>query len=239
MNNQKFKLNIAMCDDEPVVLQQLQDLCSRILSEKYTLAFCSSVSPEELLSFQEAFDIAILDVLLLKSNGIQLAQNILAANPNCRILFISGHVNVVSDVYDVPHFCFILKDQLEENLPKFLMRAADMTAQDAGMEIKVKLWKGIQSLPLSQIVFMERRGHWTYITMSDGTVLDAREKLSSLLSRIGSQDFIRSHISYIVNMSHVSSLEGRTLILEDGHQIPVSLPHEQEVRNAFFRRLDK
>lgn len=239
MNNQKFKLNIALCDDEPVVLQKLQDLCSSILSQKYTPAFFSSVSPHELLASQIAFDIAVLDVQLINTNGIQLAQEILVQNPNCRILFISGYVSVVSDVYDVPHFCFILKDQLEDNLPKFLMRAADMTAQDAGMEIKIKLWKEIRSLPLSQILFMERRGHWTYITMADGTVLDAREKLSSLLSRIGSSDFIRSHISYIVNMSHVSSLEGRTLQLKNGQQIPVSLPHEQEVRSAFFRHLDK
>lgn len=239
MNNQKFKLNIAICDDELAILQKLQNLCCEILSQKYTLSFFSSVSPQELLSFQEAFDIAILDVLLLKSNGIQLAQNILAKNPNCRIFFVSGHVSVVSDVYDVPHFCFILKDQLEEKLPKFLMRAADMTAQDAGMEIKIKLWKGIQTLPLNQIIFMERRGHWTYITMADGTVLEAREKLSSLLDRICSADFIRSHISYIVNMSHVTALDGRTLQLKGGYHIPVSLPHEEEVRNAFFRRLDK
>ena len=237
MSNQELQLNIAICDDDPVMAQKLQDLCSRILMDRYSLSYLVSQTPRELLTSQMVFSIALLDVHLLEISGIELAREILQRNPNCRILFVSGYVHVVSDVYDVPHFCFILKDQLDSKLPKFLLRAAEMSAQDAEAEISVKTGRDIALLPLNQIVLLERRGHWTYITMADQSVHQVREKLNSLNTRMGNTDFVRCHISYVVNLRYVQSMTKRTLTLKNGALVPISLPHEQEVRNAFFLRM--
>lgn len=237
MLDRTFQLNIAICDDEPIMLKKLEGMCRNILEEFYCLDIFTAQSPKEFLECDHVFQIALLDVQLLESNGIQLAQQILHMNPNCRILFVSGYLHVVSDVYDVPHLCFILKDQLDSQLPKFLLRAAQQAAQESGMKLSVKSGKQICQLALSDIVFMERRGHWTYINLSDGSQVSTKEKLSELHARIGTADFVRCHISYIVNLRHVKSLENRTLYLQDETMIPISLPHEQEVRDAFFQRI--
>ncbi len=239
MMQQKFQLNIAICDDEALILQKLEFLCRNILENSYSLSFSLEQSPKALLHTEQVFHIALLDVVLLENSGIQLAREILQKNPGCRIIFVSGYMRVISDVYDVPHFCFILKDQLDSKLPKFLLRAAEICAQEAGMELSVKTREKIVSLPLKQIFLLERRGHWTYITMFDGTVIETREKLSELHCRMGSADFVRCHISYIVNLCYVRLLENRTLYLENNLQIPVSLPHEREVQEAFFRYMAK
>ena len=237
MIEEKFQLNIALCDDDPVMLRRLEEMSRRILGEDYALHFTVGTSPQDLLNAGAVFDIALLDVMLLEASGIQLAREILQKNPGCRIIFLSGYVRVVSEVYDVPHFCFILKEQLDSCLPKFLLRAAGLCAQEAGEKIRIQAREGIRQLPLKQILFMERRGHWTYITLADGSTVETREKISELKSRIRSGYFVRCHVSYLVNLQYVRLLKNRTLYLQDGRQIPVSLPHEQEVREAFFRTI--
>ena len=235
----KFHLNIAVCDDQQVMLQEIEALSRKILEDQYDLNFISSQDPEQLMHSEQVFHIALLDVKLLETSGIEAARKILAVNPGCRILFLSGYVSVVSDVYDVPHFCFVLKEQMEEKLPKFLLQAAELSAQEAGCRLSVKSGKEILLIPLAQIMVLERRGHLTHITLSDGSGLATKEKISSLQSRLGSANFIRCHISYLVNLSFVRSVRSRVVYLRSGLQIPVSLSHEQEVQNAFFRRMSK
>lgn len=239
MEQRKFHLNIAICDDEAPMLTKLQALCRSILSDTYDLHLITAQAPYSLLHTDQIFDLALLDVQLLEGDGIQLARQLLSHNPSCRILFVSGFVQVVSDVYDVPHFAFILKDQLEEKLPRFLLQAAQLSAQEAGEVLQILSGKKIETIPLREIVYLERRGHYTYIFLKSGSILETKEKLVSLCSRLGSANFARCHISYIINFQHVRRIDGRTLILENGMQLPISLPHEEEVKNGFFRHMDK
>ena len=236
---EKFQLNIAICDDDPVMLTRLEVLCREVLEEQYALSFSLSQTAAECLRADQVYHIALLDVKLLEGDGIHLAQQILQRNSDCRIIFVSGFVHVVSDVYAVPHFCFVLKDQLEEKLPPYLQQAAEMCAQDGSMILSVKTGKQIATIPLSCISYLERRGHYTYITQQDGVVQKTTEKLASLQNRMGPMNFVRCHISYIVNLRYVRSIENRTILLENGAQIPVSLPHEQQVRDQFFRNMEK
>ena len=181
MEEQTLQLNIAVCDDEKIMAEMLEQLCIRTLSPRYDLRTVTAQSPEALTD--RVFDIAILDVQLLESSGISLARELLAANPACRIIFVSGYVHVVSDVYEVRHLGFVLKDQLESRLPHFLLRAAQLAAEEAGFRLQVRSGRQLVQLPLADILYLERRGHWTYITDIHGTVTETREKLDELHRR--------------------------------------------------------
>ena len=43
------------------------------------------------------FDIVIIDYLMPEKNGVVLAKEILAENPNQRIIFVSAHGNLISE----------------------------------------------------------------------------------------------------------------------------------------------
>ena len=236
---EEFQVNIAICDDDPVMLTRLEALCREILTDSYTLSFSLSQTAEDCLRTDRVCNIALLDVKLLEGDGIHLAQEIIVRNPACRIIFVSGYVHVVSDVYAVPHFCFVLKDQLEEKLPPYLRQAAEMCAQEGGRLLFVKSGKQVEAISLSRIICLERRGHYTYITLQNGEVLKTAEKLSSLQKRMGTSNFVRCHISYVINLQYVQSVENRTALMKNGFQISISIPHEQKVRDSFFRYMEK
>ena len=233
MNQEKMQLNIGICDDEPRMAQQIGALCEKTLGENYALHLDISYSPGQMLAGSRPFHLALLDVQLLETSGIELAKSILEINPKCRILFVSGFLHAVSQVYEVPHFCFVLKEQL----PRFLIRAAELSAKDAGRRIMLSCGRKMEELQLSDILTIERRGHVSFVKTLDGRVLQTREKLKELLLRIRDQDFIRCHASYLVNLQHVDSLEGNSFLLPSGDRVPISRPNESACRDAFFRHL--
>ena len=239
MQQNRMQLNIGICDDEPVMVKTLAELCESVLQGQYALNLLQASAPAELLVEENPLQIALVDVQLVEASGIDLARDLLQRNPGCRIIFVSGYLHAVSEVYEVPHFCFVLKDQLQQQLPRFLLRAAQLTAQEAGQTIDLAAGRRTERLPLSELTVMERRGHSTFVTLRDGSILQTREKLSSILDRIRNEAFLRCHISYAVNLREVVSLDGRSFRMRSGQTIPISRPNEQLCRDAFFRYLSE
>lgn len=237
MNGEKIQLNIGICDDEPLMLRQLEQQCRNALEEDYVLHIDMATSAAELLSMERPFHLALLDVQLVETNGIELARQILERNSKCRIIFVSGYLHAVSRVYEVPHFCFILKNQMEQELPRFLRRAAELSAKDAGRRVMIACGRKMTELSLSDICFMERKGHVTFVKMTDGRIYQTREKLSELLLRIRDEDFIRCHVSFIINLQSVVQLMGNSFTMSSGETVPISRPNEGKCREAFFRHL--
>jgi len=229
------QLQIAVCDDDPVMLQRLVTLTTESLSGRYFCCIHTATSAEELLEKKQAFHLAVLDIELPERSGIELATAIMESSPHCRILFVSGYARYVSDVYDAPHVGMILKDQLEHQLPKFLLRSAAFASAEAGAYLTLK----DGNVSVADICYMERQGHWTYIHLRDGSQQRTREKLDDLLCRIGNPAFCRCHISYVVHLSYVKAMTPQQLTLQNQQVLPVSRPNRMAVKTAFFQYLSE
>lgn len=233
MSEYSHELHIAVCDDDPLMLERLAAITQTSLSGQYTCHIHRASSPVQLLALEEPLHLVVLDIELPESDGISLAGQILRRSPGCQVLFVSGYVRYVSDVYEVPHLCLVLKDQLEQQLPKFLLRAAAAVVSSAGKKLTLKNF----SVPVADVSYMERQGHWTYIHLSDGTSHRTREKLTDLTQHVANPVLCRCHISYVVNLAHIKALENGQLTLRSNQILPVSRPYRNPLRLAFFQYL--
>lgn len=88
---------IAICvDDEPILLNWLLKIVSASSDIKQAEAFSNEL---DALCFakQHPFDIAFLDIELHNMNGLSLAESLRAINPECGIVFCTGHANYAVD----------------------------------------------------------------------------------------------------------------------------------------------
>lgn len=230
-------IRIAICDDDPLTLDWLRQITRQALSPGYQIEILLASSPQALLALKENLQIAVLDIQLPQCNGIELAETIMRQHPACSVIFVSGYVNYVSDVYRVPHLGMVLKDQVDVQLPKFLTRAASAAAQAAGQAIVVHSAGKNLEIPLAELRYMERRGHYTYIHLRGGGEVLTKEKLGELQARIGNAYLCRCHISYLVNLYDVRAIGDQSFELHDGSCIPISRSHSREAREAFFQYL--
>lgn len=229
----KTGIYLAICDDEPMHLRHIQKLAVRTLASQWELNVYCTHSPEELLGQAAHIQIAILDIQLAQRNGINLARGLLEKNPQCCIIFVSGYVRYVSDVYDVPHLCMVLKDQMDTQLPKYLRRAAQMCAVQGG---RLAIHEGgvKYTIEIERISYLERRVRLSYINLQNGQQFQTKEKLDSLLNGMDSVQLCRCHVSFAVNMSWVASMEEWEFLMKDGSIVPISRANKRLVKQRYF-----
>ena len=239
MSNKPQQWHIFLCDDEPLVLDRLRELCQQTLLPQVSAVFHCAAGPDALPDPGIPLHIAVLDVELKQESGISLARTILGNSPDCQIIFVSGYPRYVSDVYDVPHLGMVLKDQLESQLPKFLLRAAAQLSVGDGQTLSVLSNRVPLELGLSAVLYLERKDHVTYIHLLSGKTIRTRQKLDELLSQGSSDLLCRCHVSYVVNLSHVAALNVRSFLMKTDEQIPISRVYTQSTRKAFYGYLQR
>lgn len=81
-----------------------------------------------------------------------------------------------------------------------------------------------------QIQYMERSKRYTNIhTLTE--MISTSEKLDDLLERMGSDLFLRCHVSFVVNIRYVKCLYRTAIELKNGEKIPVSRRYYKSVRD--------
>ena len=100
---------------------------------------------------------------------------------------------------------------------------------------------GTSEVPTEQVVFMAADGNYVRLHTS-AAVLEIRETMSGMTSKLDPAQFLRVHRSFIVNRSHVASVlrkEGAatSVVLSNGTEIPVGPHYRGEVET--FRILDR
>jgi CheY-like chemotaxis protein len=80
---------ILIVDDDPAITESLA-----LIFEKHGYAVRCALSAEEAIEIIAAWepDLAILDVMLPRMNGIELAMVLKANRPACHLVLFSGHV---------------------------------------------------------------------------------------------------------------------------------------------------
>ena len=123
-------LRIAICDDSQLWLQKIETLTRGYLKKinvKYRLDLYQS--GEKLLkSIASPYDIALLDVDLHSTNGIEVASQLRATNPQIVLIFVSEYVEYAPFGYEVDAIWYLLKNHLEQAFDRVMSEAVASTA---------------------------------------------------------------------------------------------------------------
>lgn len=226
-------IHVLLCDDDPQVLNELRGIAEKTLARTPARVLCTE-QQDAAVPLPEQVEIAVLDVKLASASGIDVARRLLAANPDCQIIFISGYPEYVTDVYEIPHLCMILKDHLREFLPKFLLRAMASLRQLASATLSVTIHRTTLQVVQSDIVCIERQGHNSCIFCRSGDPVIVGEKLDLLMDRLSPLLFCRCHVSYIVNLQSVVSYQRRQFTLYTGTVVPISRVNGESAREKYM-----
>ncbi len=85
------------------------------------------------------------------------------------------------------------------------------------------------TLFLSEIVFVESNDNETLVYASDGQKYRNITAISQWERLLG-MDFVRIHRSYLVARMHISRVDNDTIVMDDGHELPISLKYRGSVR---------
>lgn len=118
-------MNIAICDDEKIIREQIKELIEKEKPGVYTELYETG---DALLSSRKQFDMVFLDIQMEGTDGIKTAKKLRersAVNDteDVILIFITGIREYVFQAFDVAAFHYLLKPIEEEKFREVFRRA--------------------------------------------------------------------------------------------------------------------
>ena len=231
-----MKLNIAIIDDEAPFRKSITAVVHEWAKKSKISATVNEYSSAEsfLFAYEEKkdYDLLLLDIEMDGINGVEMAKQIRHEDETVQIIFITGYPDYMCQGYDLSALHYLIKPVSNEKLFEVLDRALK-NIKKGGNRVIFTADGGEKVVALDAILYAESYSHNMHIVTTDGA-FDVRMTISSLAEVLGSE-FIITHRSYIVNLSHIVFLSKSDMTLDSGKKIPISRNEFKNVHSCFVK----
>lgn len=228
-------LKIAVCDDEPIFVEQISGKIKEYMPDCKIYSFFSC---EDLLLQGEIFDIYFLDIQMQELNGIEAAKKLRELDEESIIVFITGAKEYVFEAFDVAALHYLVKPVDDEKLQEALNRAKKEIVKKQNKinkQIFIKTRNKKITLNVADIIYFENEmrkivAHTVKGEISFYGVMGDMEK------EVGA-GFCRCHRGYLVNLSYVAEYDTENIILANGEKIYLSKDRYHDFVRQYMRYL--
>lgn len=226
-------LRVAVVEDDPSTLEQLQGFLARYRTERGVSMTVSSFrdGSEILENYQPVYDVIFLDIEMPQVDGMAAAERIRGTDQNVVIVFITNMAQYAIQGYSVGALDFVLKPVTYYTFSVKLDRAVQLVDKRAPAQIVLTLPGGAVRLDTRQIYYVEiqdRRLHYH----TDQGLYTLRGSMKEAEGRLAGHHFVRCNYWYLVNLLHVTEVK-RDVAVVAGHELEIS----RRSRAAFMTAL--
>ncbi len=166
-------------------------------------------------------DVVFVDIDLQGESGLECAKILTELSPRLKVIFATAHSEYMANAFEIYAFDYLVKPFNVERIVRTLSRVKGLvdteetvTASEAvtvHSEIhKDKLMiKGKEQVTLvdkKDIILVERCDSATNIVTTEG-IYKTSVALSGIEEKLSSEEFMRCHKSYIINISRITRIE--------------------------------
>ncbi len=228
-------LRIAVCDDEKIIAQQIENMIKKCLPECNISKYFSG---NDLLKSCIKFDIIFLDIQMENMNGIETAREIRRRENDTVIIFITGIKEYVFEAFDVSAFHYLLKPVNEEKLKEVACRAVNEINKKAKkQQFFIKTRDKSIAVDVDDILFMENEMRKIAVH-TKREVIRFYGSMSDIEEKVGDK-FYRCHRGYLVNMEHIAEYDNENIYLTNGDKVYLSREKYQNFVKHYMRFLRK
>ncbi len=230
-------ISIAICDDDSNMRS-----CLKLQTERFMESFGEKIYIEDFSDaqicleqlYKKNFNLLLLDIEMPNMNGFSMAKEIKKNLSEITIVFVSSHENLVFDSYEFDALWFVRKRILEMDLNRAFRKYMDCIYYDQ-LSFVVKNKTESYKILYKNVLYFESCGHDIFIKTMRCTY-KMGGSLRRLEEELKRKQFARIHKSFLVNVSHIYSINVDTITLADKSTIPLSKERRAEVRKKFFSR---
>ncbi len=184
-------------------------------------------------------DLVLLDIKLKDGSGFELIDHF--NPPDFKTIFFSSYADYAIKAIKYNAIDYILKPVKEEGLAQAIKKADDLIryeeklhAKALGDSIKnlnndhrlvLKSSDQIHLINSSDIIHLEADGNYSTFYLADGRRIVVSKSIREFEESLFDQGFHRIHKSHIINinkMIYFDKVDGGTLVMSNGDQVPVA-----------------
>ena len=210
-------LKVLIVDDEPGMRLLIEKTVEKL---KGFEVIGGAASTEEALKLFEAQrpQVVFLDIELQGSSGVECAEEMFSINPKTMIIFATGHNEYMPRAFELYAFDYIIKPFKIERILNTLNRIKDIAEEKVEVKLAekskvsisldklaIKNKEGITLIDPSDIILIQREEKSTVIYTSNERI-STSESLGDIQEKLDMTKFMRSHKSYIINVSKITKI---------------------------------
>ncbi len=233
-------LTLCICDDSPEDTTQIRALADRFVQEHPELGlrtefFSSPFDPLEHLDEKGGFDLYLLDILMPHMKGIELARRIRERGEPAELIFLTISREYALDAFEVDASGYLVKPVGWEKFQRALVASVHRLGGAEVPSFLLRTKAGLRKILFRELVMVESFDHDRVCTLSDHSKAVTADTLSSLMERLSfDHRFFSPHRAYIINLEHITALNGPSVTLSTGRCVPVSRPKLAALKKAYM-----
>jgi len=194
-------MKILLVDDEHLALSRLERMIGELGHE-----FVSASSATDALKKMEktTFDMAILDINMPRTSGIELAQKIRYAQSDCFVVFQTAFEEHALKAYELGAIGYITKPYSKEDLELNITRALRYQKQKRK---KFMSKNGNEYYLVDEDDIYYIKADLTEVMIRSSHGFSYYNKKISQMEHLLSDQFFKVHRSYIINLEKIEKME--------------------------------
>ena len=220
-------MHILICDDDAVFAARVETLVRDFFARRGLQVECTVChSGEETLARRDLdlYQVALLDVDLDTMNGISLGKQLRQCSPEICLVYVSAYLEFAPEGYTVNAFRYILKRDLDCQLPRCLDAILHEQDHRAPKTLTIRQNRTETELPYDSIYYLESdlRKINVYGDVAHQPLCSYYGKLNELPQALFENGFLRVGRSAVVNMKYIRQISSYMVTLRNGVKLGVS-----------------
>ncbi len=231
-------MKLSICDDNPKVLLCVKRVIKKIYGNVMEIREYQNPKDLEAACYENENnvpDILIMDICfqMKDKRGIEVSGKLQRRYPSLKVIFLTGNIEFVSDIFEVKPSSLVLKPINNDKLIEAVSRV--MTELKSSRMLQVAFEKKGHTFFInpSDVIYIESYQHYIHIHYVNG-VETIRMKMSDCMKRLGEENYITIHQSFCVNPRYVVTIKDDSIVLSTEISLPVSRRKIKKVKEALF-----
>lgn len=223
---------VGVCDDEESIHSAVELLMEEY--EEINHLHCQMVhfySGEELLQYEDIFDVLLLDIEMPFMDGIQVGARLREKGMEYKIIMLTGKSERFKEAFKIEAFRFVTKPVS----PVELFQALDDVRESMlGASTVSVFYNGVICHILQKDIIYIEGNKTTTNVYTKSTEYRSNLSLGEWTKQLEGKLFFQCHKSYIVNLSMIEDIGEDRAILITGEQVRVARRRRAELLQVFM-----
>ena len=241
-------LKCIAIDDEPLALRQISAYIAKIPYLELAATFNNAIEAQQRLA-SERVDLIFVDINMPDLNGVDFVR---ALTDRPMVVFTTAYSEYAIDGFKLDAVDYLLKPfsfaDFSRSAAKanslYELRQGRLPAQpDSDSEatpkdreyISVKADYKVSLVRIADIVYIESEGEYVRMHLCDGSTITTLFRLKNMEAALPSEQFMRVHRSYIVNLRAIRSYVRGRIFLSDTEYVPIGENYKEAFQNYIDR----